>query len=138
MTDFELLQLWATRKLPGVPCVDGVPLLPQDALSRIATELPRLGGPQLGDPPMDRLAEVMEDTARRLRRTDGAGPRPTLLAMLADELLEADQESKRCEHLAALDRVRRVCVMTVCLDEIAIHAATPPKTIQPPLLEGPL
>ncbi|MFF2619691.1 hypothetical protein [Kitasatospora sp. NPDC058046] len=123
---FEVLQLWAGPKPLGVPFADGVPLMPlDDALDRIAAELPRLGGPCLGDPSVERLVEVVEDTAWRLRRTDGNGPRPVLLSALARELGGADQALWRGEHRAALDRVRRVCVMIVCLDEIAAHAAGP-------------
>ncbi|WP_406200081.1 hypothetical protein OH807_18535 [Kitasatospora sp. NBC_01560] len=127
MTDgpcFEVLRLWAGPKLRGVPFADGVPLLPlDDALDRIAAELPRLGGPCPGDPSVERLVEVMENTARRLRRTDGNGPRPVLLAVLAGKLEEADHALGRGQHRAALDLVRRVCVMIVCLDEIATHTA---------------
>ncbi|MFF7586741.1 hypothetical protein ACFZCK_04510 [Kitasatospora purpeofusca] len=107
-----------------MPFADGVPLLLlDDALDRIAAELPRLGGPRTGDPSVERLVEVLENTACRLRRTDGNGPRPALLAILAGKLGEAEQALRRGEHRTALDLVRRVCVMIVCLDEIATYTA---------------
>ncbi|MEU3566846.1 Scr1 family TA system antitoxin-like transcriptional regulator [Kitasatospora sp. NPDC036755] len=123
---FEVLQLWAAKKLGGVPFADGVPLLPLGAaLDRIVDEVPRLGGPHLGDPSVERLAETLEVTACRLRRTEGDGPRPVLLTMLAHELHEADSVLRQGEHLAGLDRVRRVCVTIVCLEEITAHTAGP-------------
>ncbi|MGW7579759.1 Scr1 family TA system antitoxin-like transcriptional regulator [Kitasatospora sp. NPDC054768] len=121
-----VLQLWAAQKLGDVRFADGVPLLSLGAaLDRIADEVPRLGGPHLGDPSVERLAEALQITACRLRRDEGDGPRPALLIMLAHELEEADEALRQGEHLVALDLVRRVCVTVVCLDEIAAHTTGP-------------
>nr|BFD90947.1 hypothetical protein KitaXyl93_23070 [Kitasatospora sp. Xyl93] len=123
---FEVLQLWAAKKLGSVPFANGVPLLPLGvSLDRIADEVSRLGGPHLADPSVERLAEALEVTACRLRRTEGDGPRPVLLTMLAHQLHDADSALRQGEHWSALDLVRRVCVTLVCLEEIATHATGP-------------
>ncbi|RGD59436.1 hypothetical protein DR950_18015 [Kitasatospora xanthocidica] len=109
-----------------MPFTDGVPLLPLGAaLDRIADEVPRLGGPHLGDPSVERLAEALEVTACRLRRTEGDGPQPMWLTTLAHELDDADSVLRQGEHVAGPDRVRRVCVAIVCLEEIVAHTAGP-------------
>ncbi|MEU3559694.1 Scr1 family TA system antitoxin-like transcriptional regulator [Kitasatospora sp. NPDC006786] len=116
------LRALAAQRLDVPLDADGVPQLPlRGALDRIAAELRRLGGPRLADPSVERLAEVLEDLARRHRRADGGESDPALLDKLASELLDADAALRQGEHLAALDLVRRVCAVTTCLDEIATH-----------------
>ncbi|GAB7184483.1 hypothetical protein ATKI12_4314 [Kitasatospora sp. Ki12] len=121
---FDTLQAWAVQKLSGVPFADGVPLLAlDDALARIARELPRLGGPQLASPSVDLLAVAVTNTATRIRRSGLDDSRALLLGILADELRDADEALDRGDHRGAVDRVRRVCAMAVCLDELTGHAA---------------
>ncbi|MFF0409683.1 Scr1 family TA system antitoxin-like transcriptional regulator [Kitasatospora sp. NPDC004745] len=134
---FDALRIWAAPKLrAGVPFVNGVPLLPLDeAIDRVAAELLELGGPALTSPPLDALADAVTRTAVRLRRADGTDPRATLLDTLTDELLLAEEELHRAEHAQAVDRVRRVCVMVLCVDKIA--GSAPPEGGLPAAVVGP-
>ncbi|MEV7601651.1 Scr1 family TA system antitoxin-like transcriptional regulator [Kitasatospora sp. NPDC089797] len=123
-TAYEAFQRLAAPKLrPQTRFEDGVPLLSVDeAAEAIAAELPPLGGPTLTSPALDRLAASVTRTAARLRRADPMDPRAALMDLLADELRDAEAELEEGDHAAAVGRVRRVCLMALCLDEIASHA----------------
>ncbi|MFJ4184150.1 Scr1 family TA system antitoxin-like transcriptional regulator [Kitasatospora sp. NPDC089509] len=122
-TAYEAFQRLAAPKLrPETRFEDGVPLLFVDeAADAIAAELPPLGGPTLTSPALDLLAASVTRTAVRLRRADPMDPRAALLDLLADELRDAEAEMEEGDHAAAVGRVRRVCLMALCLDEIASH-----------------
>ncbi|MFD4394336.1 Scr1 family TA system antitoxin-like transcriptional regulator [Kitasatospora sp. NPDC058478] len=133
---FNALQAWAVQKL-DVPFVDGVPQLSlDDALDRIAGQLPALGGPELAAPSVGRLADALDTTALRLRRGGPDDPKVPLLDMLANELRVAEDLLSPGSHLACVDRVRRVCVVMVCLDKITSHIVRAAAG-QPPARRGP-
>ncbi|MFF0413455.1 hypothetical protein ACFYUY_23835 [Kitasatospora sp. NPDC004745] len=90
-----------------------------DVLTRIAQQLPALGGPVLTDPTVYRLAEVCADVATRLRRTSPLDRRAAVLQRLAAELDHASDQADTGNGPAALTRLHSALTVAANIDVLA-------------------